>query len=199
MQLPLFDRRHSMNMFDPNAAFAALHEKMRKVSIDTEDYNDRLRAILVRAGKLRPHTPFDPSQESERTEVSGTLSYHWAAHKPLTITPLKTWDGQHRLNTFPRHVRQAARLELDDKMTEVEAAKLHVAQAMDDGMLKAVMDDLLCCRAEDILQKQGPDAKRAVALDERFHLGENPDLIREEELDTLIDRTRRSTLPDMER
>lgn len=188
-----------MTMFDPNAAFAALHDKFRKCTITAEEYNERLRAILVRAGKLSPKTPFYPWQEMERTEVSGNLSYHWGFNKPLTITLLKPWDGQHRLNTFPRHVRQAARLELDDKMTEVEAAKLHVAQGINDTMLEAVMDDLLCARAEEILQMQGPDTRRAVNLDERFHLFENPDLIREEEVEGFLAAGGRKVMPDMER
>jgi hypothetical protein len=37
-----------------------------------------------------------------------------------------------------------------------------------------------------MLQRQGPDTRRAVNLDERFHLGDNPDVIRGEELPALI-------------
>jgi hypothetical protein len=188
-----------MTMFDPNAAFAALHDKFRKCTITAEEYNERLRAILVRAGKLSPKTPFYPWQEMERTEVSGNLSYHWDFKKTLSITLLKPWDGQHRLNGFPRHVRQAARLELDEKMTEVEAAKLHVAQGIGDTVFEAVMDDLLSARAEEILQMQGPDTRRAVNLDERFHLADNPDLIRKEEVGDLVGAWGRKALPDMER
>lgn len=199
MRLPFSDRRYSMTIFDPNAAFAALHDKFRKGSINRDQYDERLRAIMVRAGKLSPKTPSSPWQDMERTEISGSLSYHWDFHKPLTITLLNPWDGQHRLNAFPRHVRQAARLELDETMTEVEAAKLQVAQSVDDTLLEAVMDDLLCARAEEILQKQGPDTKRAVNIDERFHLADNPDVIPEEELETLINGAGRRALADMER
>lgn len=173
--------------FDLNEVFANLHNQHREGKLSREDYDAKIRTMLVAAGKLPGRGPLPKAGSfSIEAEHSGCLSYDWKPNGKLSISFRSPWDGQHRLNGFPRHLRQAARVELEGNMTEMEAAKLRVAHAAGDTVYEAVMDDLLCCRAEDMLQRQGPDAKRAVNIDERFHLGDNPDVIVNEELPTLV-------------
>ena len=188
-----------MTIFDPNAAFIALHEKLRKGEISQQAYNAKLSTLLILNGKVAAKSPYHSSLDLEPVEHSGPISYAWDQRNGMTVSLREPWDGQHRLNQYPRHVRQAARVGLDGDMTDVEASKLHAARCAGDAAFEAVMDDLLCARAEEISQKQGPDTKRAVNIDERFHLADNPDVIPEEELETLIVGTGRRALADMER
>lgn len=171
---------------DINALFADLHEKHRNGTLTREQYDSNLRTMLVAAGKLPGRATFKTGNTTLEAEQSGCLSYTWQPGGTLSISFRTPWDGQHRLNGFPRHLRQAARVELDSSMTDMEAAKLRVARAAGDAVYEAVMDDLLCCRAEDMLQRQGPDAKRAVNIDERYRLGDNPDVIAREDLPALV-------------
>lgn len=173
--------------FDINKVFTDLHNKHREGKLSREDYDSEIRTMLIAAGKLPGRSTSKAESFAIEAEHSGCLSYDWQPNGRLSISFRTPWDGQHRLNGFPRHVRQAARVELEDKMTEMEAAKLRVAHAAGDVVYEAVMDDLLTARAEEMLQRQGPDAKRAVNIDERFHLGDNPDVIRNEDLPKLID------------
>lgn len=172
--------------FDINAVFADLHERHRKGELTREDYDTKLRTMLTDAGKL----PTPPSVKSVTSgleaEHSGCLSYAWQPNGKLSISFRTPWDGQHRINSFPRHLRQAARVELEASMTDREAIKLRVARAAGDTVYDAVMDDLLCSRAETMVQRQGPDTKRAVIIDERFHLSDNPDVIANDDLRTLV-------------
>ena len=102
-----------------------------------------------------------------------------------------------RAQALARHLQAAGVQGLYVNGSTGECVYLSVEERMQ--MLEAVMDDLLCVRAEEILQMQGPDTKRAVNLDERFHLFENPDLIREEEVEGFIAAGGRKVTPDMER
>jgi hypothetical protein len=172
---------------DINQAFTDLHEQHRSGRISREEYDRKLRTILIEADKLVPRVPKPVGlMPTVETEHSGPLTYEWKIDGRLSISVNAPLGDQHRLNAFPRHVRQAARLELDANMTDREASKLRVARAAGDLFYEAVMDDLLSTRAEEMLQRQGPDTRRAVNLDERFHLGDNPDVIRGEELPALI-------------
>ncbi|HEX2842147.1 hypothetical protein [Hyphomicrobium sp.] len=182
---------------DINEAFADLHEQFREGKLSREEYDLKLKTILTDAGKLPASAPKADSVKTE-TEQSGCLSYHWKPGEQLSISFRTSWDGQHRINSFPRHVRQAARVELNDKMTELEATKLQVARTSGDAVFEAVMDDLLCRRAEDMVQREGPDTRRAVNLDERFRLADNPDVIRNEDVTSLIGGPLRAD-DDMER
>ena len=185
--------------FDINKVFIDLHQQHREGKLSREDYDSKLRTMLIAAGKLPGREPRPKAASfSIEAEHSGCLSYDWQPNGRLTISFRTPWDGQHRLNAFPRHLRQAARLLLDEHMTDIEAAKLRVATAAGDPYREAVMDDLLCARAEEILQRQGPDARRAVKIDELFHLGDNPDLIPTEEVPKLIDGAARDN-DEMER
>lgn len=173
--------------FDINQEFIDLHQQHREGKISREDYDSKLRSILIAADKvaLRPARQEHPSPIID-TEHSGPLTYQWNADGKLTISVNAAINDHPRLNIYPRHLRQAARVELDANPTEKERIKLRVARAAGDLFYEAVMDDLLCCRAETMLQRQGPDAKRAVNIDERFHLGDNPDVIVSEDLATLV-------------
>ena len=182
---------------DPNTLFVDLHEKLRKGAITREEHDRKLRVMLILTGKVP--APVSSRTLSDTPEHSGGLAYAWKPDGSLSILMLKPWSGQGRLNRFPRHVRQTARMELNDTMTEAEAVKLRTARAANDTLFEAVMDDLLCNRAEEIVQKQGPDTKRAVNLDERFHLADNPDLIQHEDLDLFIDGPARKSVQDMDR
>ena len=184
---------------DPNTLFVDLHEKFRKGAISREEHDRRLRVILILTGKVP--APVNANSIKRTPEHSGSLFYNWGPDGTLSIAMKESWAlaGQGRLNGFPRHVRQTARMELNDTMTEAEAVKLRTARAANDTLFEAVMDDLRCNRAEDIVQKQGPDTKRAVNLDERFNLGDNPDLIQHEDLDLFIDGPARRAIQDMER
>ncbi len=184
--------------FDINEAFLDLHTQHREGTLSREDYDLKLRTLLILTGKLPGPNALQARQQSDPSEISGNLAYSWDPNGRLAIAILKPWTGQPRLNSFPRHVRQAARVELEDKMTDMEAAKLNAARSTDDATFEAVMDNLLCIRAEDILQKQGPATKRAINLDERFHLADNPDLLREEDVGSLIGTGRKMPV-DMER
>lgn len=169
--------------FDINTTFIALEEQRRTGKLSNDEYQQKLRTMLVRQGKLLP----SPAKHSPETEHSGCLSYGWGPDGRMSISFSATWDGKCRFNSFPRHVRQAARLELEDKMTDAEATKLAAARAAGEAIYQAVTDDLLCQRAEAICQSQGPDTRRAINLDERFHLADNPDVILKGDLRTLID------------
>lgn len=169
--------------FDINQTFTELEEQRRTGKLTTEDYQQRLRTMLLRHGKMLP--PQSPQQpEPER---SGGLSYGWQPDGRMSISFTTAWDGQCRFNNYPRHVRQTARLELEEKMTDAEVTKLAAARAAGEALYQAVTDDLLCQRAEAICQTQGPDTRRAINLDERFHLADNPDVILREDLRNLID------------
>ena len=183
---------------DINQAFSDLQTQHREGKLSREDYDRKLQTLLILTGKLPAAPPLQVRQLSNPSEISGNLAYSWEPNGQLAITILKPWTGRPRLNSFPRHVRQAARLELEDKMTDMEAAKLNAARFTDDATFEAVMDNLLCIRAEDILQKQGPATKRAINLDERFHLADNPDLLLEEDVGSLIGTGRKMPV-DMER
>lgn len=177
--------------FDINKAFADLHTQHREGKLSREDYDTKLKNMLVAAGKLPDQGPIPQKGSfSIEAEHSGCLSYDWKPDGKLSISFRTPWDGQHKLNGYPRHLRQAARVELEANMTEMEATKLRVAHAAGDTYYEAVMDDLLTARAEAFLQCQGPDAKKAVNLDERFHLSDNPDVIPREELPSLIHGSR---------
>lgn len=184
--------------FDINQAFIELHQENRDGKLSREDYDSKLRSILIAADKLalRPKLPTALTPTIE-TEHSGPLTYEWKADGKLTLSVNAAIEDQPRLNAYPRHLRQAARVELDANLTEKEATKLRVARSAGDFFHQAVMDDLLCCRAEQMLQRQGPDAKRAVNIDERFHLADNPDVITQEDLSTLVHGAVRED--DMER
>lgn len=177
---------------DINQVFQDLHDKRRKGEISRDAYDQHIKNLLVDAGMLPPPVPKNRTFKS-KPERSGCLSYNWQPGDKLASISFTTpWDGRHRLNSFPRHVRQAVRLELDEATTELEATKLQVARATCDMVYEAVMDDLLCARAEEIMQRQGPDTRRAVNLDERFRLADNPDVIRNEQLSTFIDGANRA-------
>lgn len=184
--------------FDINQEFIDLHQQHREGKISRQEYDSRLRTILIAADKvaLRPPRPSHLTPIVE-TEHSGPLTYEWNADGKLTISVNGSIDEHPRLNAFPRHLRQAARVELDATLTETEATKLRVARSAGDVFHQAVMDDLLCCRAKEMLQRQGPDVKRAVNIDERFHLADNPDVIVSEDLPTLVHGAVRDD--DMER
>lgn len=188
-----------MNLKDPNDTFIDLHTRFNNGTLSREDYDRKLKSMLVLEGKLPGRPPLKTGQLVAPIETSGHVSYEWKPDGLLSITLLETWNGQSTLNTFPRHVRQAARLELQDKMTEQEAVKLRVASSAGDTFYEAVMDDLLCCRAEDIIQSQGPDTKRAVNSDERFHLGDHPDLFHHDDLKALLERNETDLAHDKER
>lgn len=175
--------------FDINKVFTDLHEQHRTGKLTADAYRSKLRTILIRGGKLLPPEPEAPSAQQE-PEHSGCLTYGWQPDGEMSISFRIPWDGQCRLNTFPRHVRQVARVELDTDMTDSEAAKLAAARRAGEAIYEAVMDDILCQRAEAIYRTQGPDTKRAVNVDERFHLADNPDLIRKEELAAFVDGPR---------
>lgn len=188
-----------MNFRDPNTTFADLHTRFTNGTLSREDYDRKLKSMLVLEGKLPGKPPIPAGKTFAPAETSGHLTYAWAPNGVLSITLLETWTGHSTLNTFPRHVRQAARLELQDKMTELEAVKLRVARAAGDAFYDAVMDDLLCCRAEDIVQSQGPDTKRALNTDERFHLRDHPDLFHHDDLNALLAGKGASQADDKER
>lgn len=173
--------------FDINQDFIDLHQQHREGKISREEYDNKLRAILIAADTvaLRPPRPSNLTPIIE-TEHSGPLTYEWNADGKLTLSVNAAIEDQPRLNAYPRHLRQAARVELDANLTEKEAAKLRAARTAGDFFYQAVMDDLLCYRAGEMLQRQGPDAKRAVNIDERFHLGDNPDVILNEDLPSLV-------------
>ncbi len=183
---------------DINDMFIDLHTQHRDGKLSREEYDTKIRAMLVAAGKLPGRHPLpETTNFAIETEHSGCLSYDWKPDGTLSIGFRTPWDGAHKLNAYPRHLRQAARMELDSSMTEKEATKLQVAHAAGDAMHEAVMDDLLCQRAEEMLQRQGTDTRRAINIDERFHLAENPDVIAEDDLATLVHGAVRD--PEMDR
>lgn len=179
-----------MSMFNPNQAFISLHRLLKSKTINKEEFDRRLRVMLILNDKLLGPLPRKMGVATEQmSEQSGTLSYDWSKEGQLSIRLLQPWNGHGALNTFSRHVRQAARVELNDTMNDMEAVKLRVARAAGDAVFEAVMDDLLCGRAEDIVRKQGPDTRRAVNIDERFHLADNPDLLGSQDVKELIGAT----------
>lgn len=172
--------------FDLNDAFVDLHRRLRAGSLTRAEHDRRLKSYLILAGKIP--IPASVAQRSAvAAEVSGNLAYGWSANGKLTITVLTIDTARNPLNGYPRHIRQAARLELQDAMTEDEAAKLRAASDAGGALFEAVLDDLLSQRAEMILQAQGPETRRAVHIDERFQLGDNPDIIQKEQLRDFID------------
>lgn len=171
--------------FDLNEAFVDLHQRLRAGNLTRDEHDRRLKSYLILAGKIP--VPASARNATAAPEVSGNISYAWGRNGKLSITVLSATNTGNSLTPYPRHIRQAARIELQDGMTHEEAAKLRVASDAGIATFEAVLDDLLGKRAEMILQAQGPEARRAVNLDERFQLGDNPDIIHKDQLRDFID------------
>lgn len=70
----------------------------------------------------------------------------------LTIKLLAPWDGKGRLDTYPAAIRLAVRAQAFLFATVEESHKIWTARQMGRDVEAAVWDDLLCDRANDMMQ-----------------------------------------------
>lgn len=97
-------------------------------------------------------------------DTAKRVTYRFHASGDIDITLLKPWDGEGRLATYPSDVQWLITITDYFVLSLPDRAKIRAARDASPDVFDAVVDDVLCDHADQILNTYS-EANRAVLLE----------------------------------
>jgi hypothetical protein len=104
--------------------------------------------------------------DEEPIKLTRAVCYSIGPDGRVSASLLVPWDGAPRFNSFPRDVRFAVQARHYFMATVEESRKLAAARAVSNDLHEAVLDDLLCSRAAELMARRARDMREV----DREHL-----------------------------